>query len=144
MVVSEINDKLSPNIAPPITVAINSCIESPVCSPIAKPIGARATIVPTEVPIAKDIKHAIMNKPITNKFCGKMDSAKFTVASIAPIPFAVSENAPASKKIITINITFEFPAPVVKISIFFVIVSLRFMKMATALAIEMATITGNA
>ena len=61
MVVSDMNDRLSPNIAP-LTTTPNmkaSCI--PVFSAIPTATGASATIVPTEVPTDKEIKQAAMN-----------------------------------------------------------------------------------
>ena len=61
MVVSEIIDKLSPNIAPPITAAKIRGIETPLFSANPIAIGAIETIAPTEVPVAVDIKAATTN-----------------------------------------------------------------------------------
>jgi len=144
MVVSEIKDRLSPNIAPPITAAIESAKDISVCSLIPTPIGARATIVPIDVPIDKEIKQAITNIPTIRRFCGTTDNARFTVESTAPIPFAVAEKAPANKKITTISITLPFPAPRQKMSTLFVKDSFGFIAKATAAEIAIATITGNA
>jgi selenocysteine lyase/cysteine desulfurase len=51
MVVSEINERLSPNIAPPIIDAINNAGEIPVAKATLIPIGAKTVIVPQDVPI---------------------------------------------------------------------------------------------
>ena len=64
------NDKLSPNIAPPIMDAIINASDNSVSLPIPKPIGAKATIVPTEVPIASEIKHPMTNRPTTKRLGG--------------------------------------------------------------------------
>ncbi|CJV99103.1 Uncharacterised protein [Streptococcus pneumoniae] len=143
IVVSEINDKLSPNIAPPTTVAIVSAIEISVCPLIPTAIGANAAIVPMEVPIANEINAPITKMPATINPCGKIDNAKLTVESTPPIPFAVSENAPASTKIRTIIIISGFPAPLANRSTFTLKLSLRFIAKATPTAIEIATSIGN-
>ena len=56
IVVSEIKDRLSPNIAPPMTVAIQSGRSNPDARDTAIPIGVIKVMVPTEVPIASDTK----------------------------------------------------------------------------------------
>ena len=89
-----------------------------VFSDIPSPIGASAAIVPTEVPIDTDIKHPIINNPVTKRFDGSIDKLKFTVESTPPIALATLENAPASKNIITIKIILESPAPLQNIFIF--------------------------
>ena len=62
MVVSEIKDKLSPNMAPPITVPTHSGMEKPVLLATATAIGTIRVMVPTEVPIANETKALIKNK----------------------------------------------------------------------------------
>src|SRR3712207_2058871 len=63
IVVSEITDKLSPNIAPPITAAKIKAIETPLFSPSPTAMGPKATIAPTEVPVAVEIKAPITKSP---------------------------------------------------------------------------------
>ena len=58
IVVSEINDRLSPNNAPPTTIATSHGVLHPVCSAIADAMGVRATIVPTDVPTDIEVKQA--------------------------------------------------------------------------------------
>ena len=60
---SEITDRLSPNIAPPITAAKIKAIGTPLFSPSPTAIGPSATIEPTDVPVAVDIKAPIINNP---------------------------------------------------------------------------------
>jgi hypothetical protein len=76
IVVSDINDKLSPNIAPPITDAIHNCTEKPEASDTATAIGTISVIVPTEVPIAVDTKHETTKSTATANFAGIISSIK--------------------------------------------------------------------
>ena len=61
MVVSEIIDRLSPNMAPPTTAPM--AYTASICVTCEKPkaIGAQAAIVPMDVPMAVAIKAAITN-----------------------------------------------------------------------------------
>ena len=63
MVVSDINDKLSPKNEPPTMTAVSIGIDIPVSFATPAAIGARATIVPTLVPIDNEIKHEATNNP---------------------------------------------------------------------------------
>ncbi len=67
IVVSEIKDRLSPNIAPP-TMADKLIANIP-GTDSSKPTasGASATTVPTDVPIESDIKQDVRNNPPTSK-----------------------------------------------------------------------------
>ncbi len=99
MVVSEINDRLSPKKAPPITAATYMAVGAPAAPAISAARGARATTVPTEVPTDSDMKHAARNMP-GNSICGgNTRSVSATVASTAPISLAIEAKAPASTKI---------------------------------------------
>ena len=89
MVVSEIMERLSPNIAPPTTEPRQSPSEIPTLSVSPIAIGARATMVPTEVPMEIEMKHATRKSPQTSRFAGTNASAILTAASTAPIAFAV-------------------------------------------------------
>ena len=63
IVVSDITERLSPNIAPPITAAKIKGRGTPLFSASPTAIGVIETIAPTEVPVAVDIKDAIINNP---------------------------------------------------------------------------------
>ena len=63
MVVSEMNDRLSPKNAPPTTIATSHAVSQFRCPASAVTTGASATIVPTDVPIESDMKQAAMNIP---------------------------------------------------------------------------------
>ncbi len=126
MVVSEINERLSPKNEPPTIIAvINAGLEmNPVdppaasCSAIPDAMGTKATIVPTLVPMDMEMKQAARNSPAKINLPGSMDIARLTVASIAPISFAVAANAPAIAKIQIISKTLLFPAPAENVEIF--------------------------
>ena len=98
IVVSDMIDKLSPNIDPLITVAIPIAIgKAPwLLKPTA--IGAIVAIVPIEVPIAVEIKAATKNNPINKNSVGIKVSERLTVASILPIDLVTSLKAPAKRK----------------------------------------------
>ena len=99
MVVSEINDRLSPKNEPPSTTDTIIAASAPVSDAICEANGVRATIVPTEVPIDIEMKQAVRNKPGITSYPGITFRAKSTVASTAPIPTANAENEPAKMKI---------------------------------------------
>ena len=67
IVVSDINDKLSPNIDPPTTAPTHNGSDNDPLDAIPTAIGTNTVIEPTLVPIAIDIKHAIKNNPGTSK-----------------------------------------------------------------------------
>ena len=63
MVVSDMKERLSPKKAPPTTIAtIKGTLEPhSAARPVA--IGASATMVPTDVPTAIEMKQAVRNSP---------------------------------------------------------------------------------
>ena len=65
IVVSEIIERLSPNIAPDTTALRHSGIANEVALLTPTAIGASATMVPTEVPMEMEIKQPIKNRPTT-------------------------------------------------------------------------------
>ena len=71
MVVSEIMDRLSPNIAPHTTAAMQSTMSKPVAWLMETAKGARAETVPTDVPIDSDTKQEIRNSPATANWLGR-------------------------------------------------------------------------
>ena len=77
MVVSEINDRLSPKKEPPTTTATMKGRSIPVYS--ANPIatGVRATIVPTLVPMDSEMKQEARKMPANKRLSGKIWSVRF-------------------------------------------------------------------
>ena len=73
--------------------------------------GTNATMVPTDVPIEREIKHEAKKIPASNKFPGSNRKVRFTVASIAPIAWADWAKAPARMKIQIISMMFLLAAP---------------------------------
>ena len=110
-VVSEIKDKLSPKKEPPTTEATIIAGSIPILLAIPEATGIRATIVPTEVPIDKEIMHEDKNKQGINHSAGNIDIVTFTATSIAPISLVVCANAPARTKIQIIKRRFKEPTP---------------------------------
>ena len=82
-----------------------------ISSAIPAAMGTRATIVPTLVPMDMEMKHEARKSPAYRNFPGSIFMAMFTVASMAPISFAVEANAPAITNIHIISSTFLLPAP---------------------------------
>ena len=76
IVVSEMKLRLSPNIAPPMTEAMHNGRSKPELAETATAMGARSVIVPTDVPMAMDTKHATTNSTATASFTGAIDSRK--------------------------------------------------------------------
>ena len=97
MVVSEMTERLSPNIAPPITAAIISGSERPALSAVATAMGPTALMVPTEVPVATAMNEDMMNIPPVIYSAGITDNPRFTVASTPPMLFATVAKAPAKR-----------------------------------------------
>ena len=76
IVVSDIMERLSPNIAPDTTAPRHRGRAKSVASLIPTAIGARATIVPTEVPMDMEIKQPIKNSPSTANWLGMRESPR--------------------------------------------------------------------
>jgi len=111
MVVSEMNDRLSPKKEPPTTMATMKGISIPVlcANPVAT--GVRATIVPTLVPIESEMKQEAIKIPAKSRLSGSICRVRFTVALMAPICLALWAKAPARIKIQTMSMMFLFEAP---------------------------------
>ena len=116
MVVSEMNDRLSPKNEPPTTTAVISGMEVPVCWAMPAAMGVSATMVPTLVPMDNEMKQAARNSPASNICAGSRVSARLTVASMEPIVLAELAKAPASTNIHSISIIWLVPAPRLKTS----------------------------
>ncbi len=143
MVVSEIKDRLSPKNAPPATMAVMKPIFKSDLDAIPAAIGTSATMVPTLVPIAIDIKHEAKNRPANSIFGGSIAIVAETVASMAPICLAVSAKAPARINIHSISSTFLCPAPLENIAILSSIGALWLTRSAYADAIRKADAIGT-
>ena len=97
IVVSEIKDKLSPNIAPQSKAAptIFTSIPKELANP--KAIGESETIVPTDVPEEVDKNDAIKNTPTKIYSAERYFIPKLTIASTLPIDLDTVAKAPANK-----------------------------------------------
>ena len=111
MVVSEINERLSPKNEPPTTMATIYGRSMPGFSANPMATGVRATIVPTLVPMESEMKHAAIKIPASSRLSGRILRVRFTVASIAPICLALWAKAPARMNIHIINMIFLLLAP---------------------------------
>ena len=95
MVVSEIMDRLSPNMAPPTQAPRNSGRLRPDLSATPTAMGTMALMVPMEVPVAVPMNAEITNTPAARKWTGMTLRPRFTVASTPPMALATVEKAPA-------------------------------------------------
>ena len=108
---SEINDKLSPKKDPPTTTATMNGRAISVFSASPTATGVRATIVPTLVPMDREMKQAAINIPASSRLSGRICRVRLTVASIAPICLALCAKAPARMNIHIIRRIFLLAAP---------------------------------
>lgn len=111
IVVSDMNERLSPKNAPPTTMATIHAVSHPVCAAMAEAMGTRATMVPTDVPIDIEVKHAAMKSPAGRNRAGTIFSVRATVASTAPICLVEAAKAPASTKIHIMSMMLGSVAP---------------------------------
>ena len=95
MVVSEIIERLSPNMAPPTQAPRNRGRLNPPFSATPTAIGTMALMVPMEVPVAVPMNAEITNTPAARKCTGMTLRPRFTVASTPPMALATVEKAPA-------------------------------------------------
>ena len=105
--------------------------------------GTNATIVPTEVPIEMDIKQAAKKTPANKRLSGNKWSVILTVASMAPMSFALLAKAPARIKIHIINMMFLLAAPMEYCNIRSFRLSPLVMQMAYTEEIMNATVMGT-
>ena len=110
IVVSEINERLSPNIAPPITAPMQRGRWKPEAWDTATAIGAIKVMVPTEVPIAVDTKQATTNSTATANRAGMSESIKYATLSALLLPTTPTKE-PATRKIRSIVIIFLSAIP---------------------------------
>ncbi len=140
-VVSEMNERLSPNIAPPITVATQKGRLSPEIAEMFTAIGVRTAIVPQEVPIAIEMKHATAKITAAANSTGMMSSMKYDTAAALDCP-TVPVNTPANRKINSIIMMFLSPTPFAMMPIFLSSESFLFWQQATMIATRKAPTTG--
>ena len=76
MVVSEMNDRLSPNIAPPMTEATHRGRLNPEAAETATAMGVISVIVPTDVPMEMDTKQLTTKSTATAYSAGMTDSMR--------------------------------------------------------------------
>ena len=107
IVVSEMKERLSPNIAPPITEPMQSGTLNPEAVATDTAIGVISVMVPTDVPIAVETKHATMKRTATAKRGGITDSMKYATLSALLRP-TTPTNAPAAS---SARSTAEAPLP---------------------------------
>ena len=144
IVVSEIMDRLSPNMAPQTTDAIQTAIGNPASLLTPTAIGASAAIVPMDVPIDTEIKQLMIKSPATIKWAGISDSPRLTVLSTPPAAVTAPENAPAQRKMRLMVMIFSSPTPCAMIFTFSSKLTFRFCRNATNSAIRNATMAGIA
>ena len=110
IVVSDIKDRLSPNIAPPITDPTHSGRLNPDAAETATAIGVISVIVPTDVPMAVDTKQATTKSTATANLAGISDSIKYATLSALLLPTTPTK-VPATRKISSIVIIFLSAMP---------------------------------
>ncbi len=76
MVVSEMNERLSPNMAPPITLAMHSGMSKPEAADTATAMGVISVMVPTDVPMDSDTKQLTTNSTATAYCTGTTESSR--------------------------------------------------------------------
>ncbi|MBR1588509.1 MAG: hypothetical protein IJ658_09315 [Kiritimatiellae bacterium] len=142
-VVSDITERLSPNMAPPTTAParIPGVNGGSPTRPAA--IGISAAIVPQLVPSASESRHATVNIPASMKRAGMRARAIATAASTAPDALATVANAPANTNMRHISIRFGSPMPRVNESILRASGRPRSIAIAAAPATENATAMGT-
>ena len=111
IVVSEIIERLSPNIAPPTTAPIVSAGEKPIGPVSPAAMGVTAAIVPQLVPMASEMRHETTKSPANISLEGIAACASATAESTAPDPFATVANAPERMKIRHMSMMFVSPMP---------------------------------
>ena len=141
IVVSDIKERLSPNIAPPITEPTQSARSKPDASDTAAAIGAISVIVPTDVPMAVDTKHATTKSTATANLAGISDSIKYATLSALLRPTTPTK-LPATRKISSMVIIFLSAIPCAIIPSLSSNDTLRFCRQAVRIATINASTIG--
>ena len=97
MVVSEMMERLSPNMAPERMVPAISTGSMPVAWATPRATGATAPMVPIEVPMAVAMKAEMRKSPGSRNQPGIRERPRATVASTPPVALATVAKAPASR-----------------------------------------------
>ena len=116
MVVSDMNERLSPKKAPPTTTPTKSGKELPVA--VARPaaMGTRATMQPTLVPMAMLTKQVVRKMTGRINRSGTMRSMSATVESMQPMSLALAAKAPANTNTQSMSMMPGLPAPLLNVS----------------------------
>ena len=141
IVVSEMNDKLSPNIAPPTTAPTQRGTAKPVLFASASEIGVISVIVPTDVPMATETNALTTKRTKTENLAGIMESIKYATLSALLLPTTPTK-IPAAMKIRIIVIMFLSPTPLAITSSLSSNFNFGFCKHATNNATRNATTIG--
>ena len=141
IVVSEIKERLSPNIAPPMTDPTQSGTLNPETCATATAIGAMSVIVPTDVPIAVETKHATTNKTATANCAGISESMKYATLSALLLPTTPTKE-PAARKMSSIVTIFLSASPCAMMPSLSSNFTFWFCRHATRIAARNATTIG--
>ena len=141
MVVSEIKERLSPNIAPPITAPTHSGAAKPEAVDTARAIGVISVMVPTEVPMARETKQLTPNSTITAKRAGITERRKYATLSALSLPTTPTK-MPATIKIRIMVTIFLSPTPCAITESFSSKLNLGFWIHATRRAVRNETTMG--
>ena len=141
MVVSEMKDRLSPNMAPPTTVATHSGREKPPFRETSAAMGTSTVMVPTLVPIAMEMRQAMRNSPGTANRPGRTLKSRLAVLTAPPAALAMPLKAPASRKMKSMMVMLSSPMPWAQRWIFSSKERVRFWARAAMRAMEKATTT---
>ena len=125
-----------------MTEPTQSARSNPEASETAAAIGAINVIVPTEVPIAVDTKHATTNNTATENLAGISESMKYATLSALLLPTTPTKD-PAARKIRSMVMIFLSPTPCAMISSFLSKSSALFCRQATRIAARNATTIGT-
>ena len=139
--VSEINERLSPNIEPPTTAPKQTGTVNPELAATATAIGEIKVIVPTEVPIAKETNALTTNKTKTANCGGIKESIKYATLSALLLPTTPTKT-PATIKIKIMITIFLSPTPFAIKPNFSSNFTFGFWKQATKSAIKKITTIG--
>ncbi|BDG75540.1 hypothetical protein wNi1_00900 [Wolbachia pipientis] len=117
IVVSDIIERLLPNIDPPITAPTPTAqSKAPFCAKLTA-IGVISAITPIDVPIALEIKVESKNIPGSNNLAGRNRIVKLVITFILPSDSVTVENAPANRKIKHTVRVVLLPIPFIRVSI---------------------------
>ena len=141
MVVSEIKERLSPNMAPPTTEAtVSGRPKSAFCATEVA-MGTSTVMVPTLVPMDMEIRQAMRKRPGMAKVPGIKFSSRWAVLSTPPAALAIPLKAPAIRKIKSMMVMFTSPILLAQSCILSTKRRLRFCIKATIKARPKATTT---